>query len=59
MMNAVALTMAAASNDRINAAIVAASHDRGGSTGICVGMDTSAASPDHRTFANFLLTDAF
>jgi hypothetical protein len=51
MMNAVALTMAAASNDSINAAIVAASHDREGSTGICVGMDTSAASPDHRTFA--------
>jgi len=46
MMNAVALTIAADNSDRIAVAIAATIHDLSDSTGICVGMDTSAASPD-------------
>jgi hypothetical protein len=48
MMNAVALTIAADNSDRIAVAIAATIHDLSDSTGICVGMDTSAASPDHK-----------
>ena len=47
-MNAVALTIAADNSDRIAVAIAATIHDLSDSTGICVGMDTSAASPDHK-----------
>ena len=46
MMNAVAPTIAADNSDRIAVAIAATIHDLSDSTGICVGMDTSAASPD-------------
>jgi hypothetical protein len=40
--------MAADNSDCIAAAFAAAIHDRSASMGICVGMDTSAASPDHK-----------
>jgi hypothetical protein len=57
MTNAVALTMAAESNDSIAAAFAAAIHDRSASLGICVGMDTSAASPDHKLLGSSRLAD--
>ncbi len=48
MMNATVPIIAAASSEYTDAAIAATIHDRSGSTGICVGMDTSAVSPDRK-----------
>jgi hypothetical protein len=56
MMNTRALFMAAASSESIKAAFAAANRDRLPSIGICVGMDTSAAPPDHKPFALYAQT---
>jgi hypothetical protein len=56
MTSAMVLTIAAESMDCHTAAFASAAQDRSTLTGICVGMDTSAASPDHKTFLDQVLT---
>jgi hypothetical protein len=48
--------MTAAISENNKAAIAAATYDCRGWTGICVGMDTSAASPDQKLFVDQVLT---
>ena len=51
------LMMIAESSEPITTAAVALTHDSWGGTGICVGMDTSVASPDRNPLLAQVVTD--
>jgi hypothetical protein len=50
MINTMIAFMVAASSESINTSIANGTVDRTALTGICVGMDTSAVSPNHKPF---------
>jgi hypothetical protein len=50
MINTMIAFIVAASSESINTSIADGTVDRTALTGICVGMDTSAASLNHRAF---------